>query len=266
LLEFWNGMSSFGGFAGALAGLTVGFARRSARVRLAVAEVLLQALVVGGVFGRLGCTLVHDHIGKPSDFWLAIRFPDGPRHDLGLYELLFTLLVLVPAVVLLNRRPRQAGATIATIALLYAPARFAADFLRNTDLASADPRYLGLTLAQYACIVSACVGLAFAAPRPARAVARPGTWRYGPPMIDHRARTLEVNDATYAAWNAHDADAVAAVFRRRRGGARSGHRSRNTRPRRDPRARRNASSQRFPTSAWSASSSSSTASVTPTAG
>jgi steroid delta-isomerase-like uncharacterized protein len=30
--------------------------------------------------------------------------------------------------------------------------------------------------------------------------------------IDHRARTLEVNDATYAAWNAHDPDAVAAVF------------------------------------------------------
>ena len=26
------------------------------------------------------------------------------------------------------------------------------------------------------------------------------------------ARTLEVNDATYAAWNAHDADAVASVF------------------------------------------------------
>ncbi|HVM96326.1 MAG TPA: ester cyclase [Candidatus Acidoferrales bacterium] len=30
--------------------------------------------------------------------------------------------------------------------------------------------------------------------------------------MDVRARTLEVNDATYAAWNAHDADAVAAVF------------------------------------------------------
>jgi len=30
--------------------------------------------------------------------------------------------------------------------------------------------------------------------------------------MDIRARTLEVNDATYAAWNAHDADAVAAVF------------------------------------------------------
>jgi steroid delta-isomerase-like uncharacterized protein len=31
-------------------------------------------------------------------------------------------------------------------------------------------------------------------------------------MDDHRARTLAVNDATYAAWNAHDADGVAAVF------------------------------------------------------
>jgi len=30
--------------------------------------------------------------------------------------------------------------------------------------------------------------------------------------IDVRARTLDVNDRTYAAWNAHDPDAVAAVF------------------------------------------------------
>jgi hypothetical protein len=28
-------------------------------------------------------------------------------------------------------------------------------------------------------------------------------------MIDNPARALEVNDATYAAWNAHDPDAVA---------------------------------------------------------
>jgi hypothetical protein len=31
-------------------------------------------------------------------------------------------------------------------------------------------------------------------------------------VIDHRRRAFEVNDATYAAWNAHDPDAVAAVF------------------------------------------------------
>jgi steroid delta-isomerase-like uncharacterized protein len=31
-------------------------------------------------------------------------------------------------------------------------------------------------------------------------------------MADWQRRTLEVNDRTYAAWNAHDPDAVAAVF------------------------------------------------------
>jgi steroid delta-isomerase-like uncharacterized protein len=30
--------------------------------------------------------------------------------------------------------------------------------------------------------------------------------------MDYRRRTQELNDATYAAWNAHAADAVAAVF------------------------------------------------------
>ena len=31
-------------------------------------------------------------------------------------------------------------------------------------------------------------------------------------MADLRTQTLSANDATYAAWNAHDPDAVAAVF------------------------------------------------------
>jgi ketosteroid isomerase-like protein len=31
-------------------------------------------------------------------------------------------------------------------------------------------------------------------------------------MPENRDRAVEVNDATYAAWNAHDPDAVAAVF------------------------------------------------------
>ncbi|MEA2626538.1 MAG: phosphatidylglycerol---prolipoprotein diacylglyceryl transferase [Candidatus Binatota bacterium] len=158
--EFWNGMSSFGGFFGALAGLAIHFRRRKAW--LLEADILIQGLVLGWVFGRLGCALVHDHVGRPSDFVLAMRFPDGPRHDLGLYELLYTVGVLVPAVFVLNRRPRPSGETVWVISLLYAPARFFGDFLRNTDLPSADARYLGLTTAQYGCVALALVGLAFA--------------------------------------------------------------------------------------------------------
>jgi len=168
LLAFWNGMSSLGGLAGAFLGLAFYYHRLGRRSWLPVADVLVQALVIGWVFGRLGCALIHDHVGRPSAFWLAVRFPDGSRHDLGLYELLYTVIVLVPAVIVLNRKTRPPGATVAAIALLYGPARFVLDFLRNSDLPGADVRYSGLTLAQYGCIVLTAVGLAIA-----RRLARP---------------------------------------------------------------------------------------------
>lgn len=157
LLRFWNGMSSFGGFFGALVGLAIHFRGRS---WLREADILAQGLVVGWVFGRLGCTLVHDHLGRLSDFALAIRFPGGARHDLGLYEFVYTTLVLLPAVFWINRRPRRDGTSIWVLCLLYAPARFALDSLRQTDLPGADARYLGLTAAQYACLATLAIGLA----------------------------------------------------------------------------------------------------------
>jgi steroid delta-isomerase-like uncharacterized protein len=39
-----------------------------------------------------------------------------------------------------------------------------------------------------------------------------GRSAYGGVVVDMGARTIEVNDLTYAAWNAHDPDGVAAVF------------------------------------------------------
>jgi len=158
-LLFWEGMSSFGGFFGALLGLAIAFRGRGSWVPHA--ETCLQALVIGWIFGRLGCALAHDHVGRPSDFLLAVSFPGGARHDLGLYEFLYTLLVLAPAVWLVERRPRPAGTTIAVIALLYAPARFFADFLRATDLPGSDPRIAGLTLAQYGCVALLGIGFHF---------------------------------------------------------------------------------------------------------
>ena len=160
LLEFWNGLSSFGGFFGALLGVALYFRRRK-KPWLLHAEALLQGLVVGWLFGRLGCTLVHDHVGRLSSFALAIRFPGGARHDLGLYELLFTAAILVPALAILNSRPRAPGATVVAVALLYAPARLFLDFLRNTDLPTADVRFFGLTPAQYGCLVLFGIGLHF---------------------------------------------------------------------------------------------------------
>jgi phosphatidylglycerol:prolipoprotein diacylglycerol transferase len=114
----------------------------------------------GWFFGRMGCAVVHDHIGRPTDFFLAVDFPTlGPRYELGLYEAAWTL-VIAAAFLWLARRNRAPGFFIVTWCLLYAPARFGLDFLRATDLPGSDPRYWGLTAGQYGSVVMLAAGLA----------------------------------------------------------------------------------------------------------
>lgn len=152
LLMIWDGISSFGGFFGALAGVAFYF-WRIGKPWWMHADILIQGLVFGWVFGRLGCTLTSDHPGRLSHFLLAFWYPAGARHNLGFYELLYTVAVLVPCVLLLRAREKAHGYTpgiyVAAVAGLYAPARFLLDFLRATDVEHADPRWYGLTAAQY---------------------------------------------------------------------------------------------------------------------
>lgn len=158
VLQFWRGLSSYGGFTGALVGF-LWYTRRAGLDRLAHADAVGYGLAPGWVFGRLGCFTAHDHPGERTDFWLAVDYPGGSRHDLGLYEALvaigLTALVLVVA-----RRPRPAGTIIGLLALAYAPLRFGLDFLRATGLGHSDPRYLGLTPAQWLSIATFTLGVA----------------------------------------------------------------------------------------------------------
>jgi len=97
----------------------------------------------------MGCSLAHDHPGARSDFFLAVQYPGGARHDLGFYEFLFTLLVLFPVTRLLGRKKLPEGFLLLLVSLLYAPVRFGFDFLRSHDFGNVDPRYAGLTAAQW---------------------------------------------------------------------------------------------------------------------
>ena len=157
LLNFWSGLSSFGGFTGA-AITYLYLSRREKIPALPYADAVALGLAVGWIFGRLGCTTAHDHPGRHTDFFLSVRYPDGPRHDLGLDELLFTI-VLTLILFRYARRPRPAGRLIGLFAVLYAPVRFLLDFLRATDVARPDARYGGLTPAQWACLGALAVGV-----------------------------------------------------------------------------------------------------------
>ena len=149
ILKVWEGLSSMGGLAGAILAAAFWFRRRG----LAFApygDAWALGLAPGWGIARLGCFSVHDHPGVRSDFWLAVDFPGGPRHDLGLYEaiLLFALAGLLFA---LRRQGLLKGRLLPLLAVLYGAGRFLLDFLRARpgDLVYADGRQLGLTFAQW---------------------------------------------------------------------------------------------------------------------
>lgn len=91
LLLSRGGMSWFGGFAGGvLAGYLV--MRRKQLPKIPVLAAATPALAVGHLIGRIGCFLVGDDYGTPSDLPWAVAFPEGippttvPVHPTQLYE------------------------------------------------------------------------------------------------------------------------------------------------------------------------------------
>lgn len=180
LLNIWEGLSSFGGFLGALLGV-LGWKWQQARKGKPVASILpycdaVQSVFpIGWIFGRAGCAVVHDHPGAlaPRDALLAVAYGPGtgegyglfdlqhgvvPRYDLGLLEMFFAIVLSIAFVATWNRR-LAVGSYIVAACLSYAPVRFALDFLRATDLEGADPRYGHLTPAQWMCLVMFVFGL-----------------------------------------------------------------------------------------------------------
>lgn len=165
LLRVWAGFSSFGGFLGAILGGTIFYKLVRKRPFWQHADVIMFGFPFGWTFGRLGCFSVHDHIGKLTDSPLGVRFPashwtgGGTRYDLGLLEAIVAIAIAATFLVL-ARKPRAAGTFTAVWCLIYAPARFGLDFLRNTDLSNADVRWAGLTPAQWGAILMLAAGLA----------------------------------------------------------------------------------------------------------
>lgn len=161
----WLGLSSYGGFFGGILGCFL-WRWRTKKPLLPYANAICFGLPFGWLFGRLGCFVVHDHPGKVTDFFLAVdgyRFgqpPFQPRHDLGLYEVLYSLLIIALFVWLERRKRRPVGFYCVLLPIVYAPVRFFLDFLRATPLEGGDVRYGGLTPAQWASIAMVGVGLA----------------------------------------------------------------------------------------------------------
>jgi len=142
-----GGLASFGGLAGGLVGALLYFAARrmSAAMALDYLDALAAVFPLGWLFGRLGCSIAHDHPGLASSSVFAVAYPDMPRFDLAYIEVLFLALVLIPLFLMLARRPQPRGLFLTMFFLLYGGFRLWLDTLHVDP-----PRYAGITVDQWA--------------------------------------------------------------------------------------------------------------------
>jgi phosphatidylglycerol:prolipoprotein diacylglycerol transferase len=157
ILRVWDGLSSMGGLLGGV--LAAGLWFRSRNLRLSdYGDAFALGIAPGWGIARIGCFTVHDHPGVLTRFPLAVMFPDGPRHDLGLYEAILLLSIGALLWVLFLRGALK-DRLLPLLALLYGVGRFLLDFLRAQDLPYHDARHLGLTFAQYVAVALVGYGI-----------------------------------------------------------------------------------------------------------
>lgn len=171
IVAVWEGgLSSFGGFLGALLGVLgyVGYRKwivkhpLSSDVVYRYADAAAYALPLGYGCGRIGCFLIHDHPGTLSNGLLAVQYPGGARLDHGLLLALFGF-GLFGVFWLLRRRlhERMIGLFLPMFLVVYGTVRFCLDFFRAYDLPGSDVRYGLFTPAQYGCVLLIVIGVAY---------------------------------------------------------------------------------------------------------
>lgn len=155
IVKIWQGISSFGGFLGAIFGAWFFIHRGHLKEKVwSYLDTVAYAFPIGWLFGRTGCFLAFDHPGKETDFFLAQYDRENIlRHNLGLDEAIYTVAIIA-LFLILGRKPRFPGFFVTLFPMVYAPFRFFLDFLRARDV-----RYFDLTPGQWGAIAVLALGI-----------------------------------------------------------------------------------------------------------
>jgi phosphatidylglycerol:prolipoprotein diacylglycerol transferase len=146
LIAVWRGgLVWYGGLAGGLlAGLL--FVRMRRQSLLAALDLATPGIWLGLAVGRMGCLLVGDDWGKPTDAPWGITFPAKagsmldprligvPLHPTQLYDSMNAFCCFLVAAILLRRGARTGTATGVALAQ-YAVGRFIVEHFRGDDAA-----------------------------------------------------------------------------------------------------------------------------------
>ena len=162
LLFSRGGMSWFGGLAGGVGTALVVMWRQRVPIIPTLAAAT-PALAIGHAIGRIGCFLVGDDYGRPSDVPWAVAFPQGlPPTDMRVHptQLYEALALAVVAWLLIRWRRRNVpdAVVLGRYLVLAGSIRFAIEFIR------VNVRVVGpLTLAHLVSLALVIIGVAMLA-------------------------------------------------------------------------------------------------------
>jgi phosphatidylglycerol---prolipoprotein diacylglyceryl transferase len=149
---------------------------------LTAADAAAPALSLGYALGRIGCFLVGDDYGRPTDAWYGVKFPQGAPpttaqslrefgvnvdpsissntvlavHPTQLYET-GAALIMFAVLMWLNRRPHRRGVGWGLFLILLGVERFLVEIVRAKD----DRFFGGFTVAQVISVLMVLAGIAF---------------------------------------------------------------------------------------------------------
>ncbi len=158
LLTTRGGLSWFGGLVGGV-GLALLLVARRRWPLLPLLAAAAPAMAVGQALGRIGCFLVGDDYGLPTNLPWGVAFPKGlppttvPVHPTQLYEFVF-LALLAGLLVHWRRIGVPDRLLLARYCILAGAFRFTLEFIRvNVRVAA------GLTVAQFASLALLLAGV-----------------------------------------------------------------------------------------------------------
>ena len=179
------GLVWYGGLIGGVIGATIVIKR--ARVDyLTAADAAAPPLALGYALGRIGCFLVGDDYGAPTDSWVGIAFPKGSPpttaqslrefgvkidpsipadqvlrvHPTQLYES-SAAFVMFAVLMWMNRRAHPRGRVFGAFLIMLGIERFLVEIVRAKD-----DRFLGpFTIAQLFSVIAAIIGIYLVAKR-----------------------------------------------------------------------------------------------------
>lgn len=173
------GLVWYGGLIGGSITISIYLLRKKIDYFLA-ADALAPALTAGYILGRIGCFLVGDDYGRPTESAVGIAFPKGAPpstagnlrgfgsevdptipadtvlrvHPTQLYEVALSIIILI-VLLRLAKRPHAKGMVLAAFLIMAGIERFIVEIFRAKD-----DRFLGIfTMAQLISVLLIITGI-----------------------------------------------------------------------------------------------------------